>query len=102
MMSGRKLDMVCSTQPYGKEVRYSRAPNNEPAIDGEIRSDNRREPGSTCAGKARVNVADPVSVREPPLDSASLTPGGFTGSSSSSASDSSSVSASPCTVALLP
>src|SRR5450755_2647718 len=36
--SGRKLDMVCSTQPYGKDVKYSSALKLELAIEGVRRT----------------------------------------------------------------
>ena len=61
--------MVCSTQPYGNEVRYSSAPNSDPAIEGETRIESDREPGSTFAGNVRSNAAElppPPAIRRAP------------------------------------
>ena len=50
MMSGRKLDIVCSTQPYGNDVKYSSAPKTGPASDGATLIVNRRDPGGRGGG----------------------------------------------------
>src|ERR1700722_19747557 len=98
-MFGRKLDMVCSTQPYGKDVRYSSAPNKDPAIDGDTRSDIEREPGWALPGNVRSNIADPpgdpAAAMDPPRACESFTPAMFTGRSNCRASDSSLVRALP-------
>src|ERR1039457_5334986 len=99
-MLGRKLDIVCSTQPYGKEVRYSSAANSEPASGGETRNEMDRDCGCTLSGKMRSKAADPPAGSEPPWARESLTPGTFTGRSSWSASDSSSVRALPVMLAV--
>src|ERR1039457_3170381 len=99
-MLGRKLDMVCSTQPYGKEVRYSMAPNSEPAMDGETPTVSEREPGWILAGKVRSKEVSVPAASEPPCGCASLTPGMLTGRSNCMASDSSLVRALPVTVAV--
>src|SRR5260221_579694 len=99
-MFGRKLDMVCSTHPYGKEVRYSSAPKREPAMDGATWMVSDRDPGSTLSGNARLNAALPLFASDPPFDCENFTPGGFTGRSSWRPSDSSSVSALPVIVTL--
>ena len=49
--------MVCSTQPYGKEVRYSSAPNSEPAMDGETRDGERARTGLDVGRESEIEGA---------------------------------------------
>ena len=50
--------MVCSTQPYGNEVKYSSAPKMLPAIVGESRIDNEREPATASVGNVKSKLVD--------------------------------------------
>ena len=97
-MFGRKLDMVCSMQPYGKRRQVvERAEDSDPAIDGDTRIASDREPGSHLRGKRqlecgrRVPAADRSAVRLRTASRRGCSPA----ASSSSASDSSLVSALP-------
>ena len=46
--------MVCSTQPYGKEVRYSSAPNSDPAMDGETPMAERARTGLDIGRESEI------------------------------------------------
>ena len=75
-MFGRKLDMVCSTQPYGNVVRYSSAPKSDPAIDGDTRMPSSSRAGlhlrrETSGRRPRLLPA----ASAPPRACASFTPG---------------------------
>src|SRR5271157_1395890 len=97
--SGRKLDIVCSVQPYGYEVRNSSAANTVPAIDGVTLIVSLRVPDSAPGGYVNCCTVSlvPGPAIEPDFDIASFTPNGTTGSVSSIASLSTSVSALPST-----
>src|SRR5690242_17982938 len=65
MRSGRKLDIVCSTQPYGNEVRKSRALKMLPAIEVDSRIDKDREPGAASEGNVKSSAVDAVLASVP-------------------------------------
>ena len=67
---------------------------------GKPRWQSEREPGWTLAGKVRSKEVSAPAASDPPCDCESLTPGTLMGSSTSMASDSSSVRALPVTVAV--
>src|SRR5689334_22683398 len=78
---GRKLDIVCSVQPYGNDVRYSRLPKIAPATDGEISISIPRDVASAAAGKSSFDVRSAfVSLIAPDVATACFTPNGITGS----------------------
>src|SRR4051812_15401786 len=94
MMFGRKLDIVCSVQPYGYDVRYCRAAKIVPATDGASSTRNVREVCSEFCGKTMSCVVSSSFFEiDPAFGTAIFTPYGITGNVSSIASDSSSVSA---------
>src|SRR6185369_727391 len=77
---GRKLDMVCSVQPYGKLVRYSSEPKIAPATDGVTLRISARDDGAAASGKVSSTSATPAPLTVPARACDSFTPYGFTGS----------------------
>src|SRR3569833_2799115 len=76
---GRKLDIVCSVQPYGNAVRYSSALNMAPATDGLTEISIIRDCGTVWDGNCRVASADPLFATAPERASLSFTPYGLIG-----------------------
>src|SRR6266516_2304841 len=78
---GRKLDMVCSVQPYGKLVRNSGAPKIVPATDGVTLICSIREDGTLASGDVTSTSRSPdAPAIVPACAFESFTPYGMIGS----------------------